>query len=71
MHRVVQSHLNTFKQEFDLAYETPKAFEAFISYIIIRQFFRDVVTPDDHIYSGHDPGIDTILFVDGELVSSS
>lgn len=71
MHRVVKAHLDDFNKKFSIEMSQDRAFEAFVSYGIIRSFSSDNVTPSELIYDGDDPGIDSVLiFIDDQYVSS-
>jgi hypothetical protein len=63
MHRVVQSHLNGFKEEFSLDYKESRLFEAFSAYCIAKQFTFENVDPETLTYEGADPGIDSAYFI--------
>lgn len=72
MHRVVSAHLEDFKKRFALDLDQSRAFEAFVSYVILRSVTADAVSPADLIYEGDDPGIDScMIFVDDAYVNSA
>ena len=68
MHRVVQSHLNGFKEEFSLDYKESRLFEAFSAYCIAKQFTFESVDPEALTYEGADPGIDSAFFIVNDQV---
>lgn len=63
MHRVVQSHLNGFRDEFSLDYKEYRLFEAFSAYCIAKKFTFENVDPETLTYEGADPGIDSAYFI--------
>lgn len=71
MHRVVQAHVRDFNKSHSVSDDEATAFEAFVSYSVLRSFSSDVVSPADLIYDGDDPGIDGLLFIVDDIYVSS
>ena len=71
MHRVVKQHMTDFSKQFPMALDESKLFEAFGAYCVLRRHTFDDPNPNDLIYEGEDPGIDSIMIlVDDYFVSS-
>lgn len=72
MHRIVQTHLNKFLSEKEIA-ETNKSkqFEYFVNYCVTSRFFTGKFDVKDITTTDEDAGIDGIAIVaDGELVTT-
>ncbi len=66
MHRVLQSHVNEFKTTHSLEMKDAELFEAFGAYTLASLYSCDAVEPENLIYEGPDPGIDSVMFFANE-----
>src|SRR3954454_6951325 len=71
MHRVVRAHLESFVERHGLSMAVDKAFEAFVTYCLLRRYSSDAVVPGDLIYEGEDPGNGSIVIIVDDLIIAS
>lgn len=71
MHIVIQGLLSDFADRFGLSLDQSRLFESFAAFSIANTFSVEIESPQDHIYLGEDPGIDSLLIlIDGFPVQS-
>jgi len=71
LHRVVKQHMKDFSEQNPNSLKEDKLFEAFSSFVLLRQHTSDEVDLDGLVYEGDDPGIDSIVvLVDDRIVST-
>lgn len=69
MHKIIESHLKTFIEKYELYNNRDKQFEYFVNFCIASKYFSGRINPIDITTDEDDAGIDGIFFViDDELV---